>query len=66
MKDFFDYTIFKIDKYELKVISLLFVVLLVVVVKVVLWLIKKSIDGASHIDISKKYSVYNLINMRLS
>ena len=61
MKDFFDYTIFKIDKYELKVISLLFVVLLVVVVKVVLWLIKKSIDGASHIDISKKYSVYNLI-----
>lgn len=61
MKDFFDYTIFKIDKYELKVISLLLVVLLIVVIKVILWVIKKSINSASRIDISKKYSVYNLI-----
>lgn len=61
MKEFFDYTIFKIDKYELKVISLLLVVLLIVVIKVILWVIKKSISSASRIDISKKYSVYNLI-----
>jgi len=61
MKEFFDYTIFKIGKYELRVISLLLVVLLIIVVKIILWLIRKSIDSASSIEVSKKYSVYNLI-----
>jgi len=61
MKDFFDYTIFKINDYELRVVSLLLVILLIIVVKIILWLIKKSIDGASNIDASKKYSIYNLL-----
>jgi small-conductance mechanosensitive channel len=61
MKEFLDYTLFKIGKYELSLISLLGVILLIIVVKLILWLIKKSIDSASHIDISKKYAVFNLI-----
>lgn len=61
MKDFFDYTIFKINDYELRVVSLLLVILLIIVVKIILWLIRKSIYGASHIDVSKKYSIYNLL-----
>ncbi len=61
MKEFFDYTLFHIDKYELKVISILLVILLIIVVKIVLWLIKKSINSASGIEVSKKYAVYNLV-----
>ncbi len=61
MKEFFDYTIFKIGKHELKLVSVLLVVLLIVAVKVILWLIKKSINSASHIEASKKYAVFNLI-----
>lgn len=61
MKRFFDYTLFHFDTFQLKVISILLVILLIIVVKVILWLIKKSIDSASHIETSKKYAVYNLI-----
>lgn len=61
MKQFFDYTIFQIDKFQLKVISILLVILLVIVVKIILWLIKKSINSASSIEVSKKYAVFNLI-----
>lgn len=61
MKEFFDYTIFKIGTYELTVISVLLVIILIIAVKIILWLIRKSIDSASRIEISKKYAVYNLI-----
>lgn len=61
MKDFFNYTIFRIGKFELTVISVLLVVLLIIAVKIILWLIRKSIDSASSIEVSKKYSVYNLV-----
>ena len=61
MKDFLDHTIFKIGKYELTVISVLLIILLIIAVKIILWLIKKSIDSASRIEVSKKYAVYNLI-----
>lgn len=61
MKEFLDYTLFKIGKYELSLVSLLGVILLIIVVKLILWLIKKSIDSASHIEISKKYAVFNLV-----
>lgn len=61
MKEFFDYTIFKIGKYEFTVISVLGIIVLIIGVKIILWLIKKSIDGASRIEVSKKYAVYNLV-----
>lgn len=61
MKEFLDYTLFKIGKYELTLISVLGVIVLIIVVKLILWLIKKSINSASRIEVSKKYAVYNLI-----
>lgn len=61
MKEFLDYTIFKIGNYELRLISIMLVILLIIVIKIILWLIKKSIDSASYIEISKKHSVYNLV-----
>ena len=61
MKQFFDYTLFHIDKFQLKVISILMVILLIIIVKIILWLIKKSIDSASRIEVSKRYAVFNLV-----
>ncbi|MEO6948639.1 MAG: mechanosensitive ion channel domain-containing protein [Ginsengibacter sp.] len=61
MKEFFDYTIFGYGKYELTVAVLLKVIILVIVIKFILWLIRKSIYSASSIEVSKKYAVYNLI-----
>lgn len=61
MKEYLDYTLFRIGKYELTLISVIGVALLIIVVKLILWLIKKSINSASRIETSKKYSVYNLI-----
>lgn len=61
MKEFLDYTLFRIGKYELRVISILLVIVLIVIARVVLWLIKKSINSASGIEASKKYSIYNLV-----
>lgn len=61
MKKFLDYSILQIGEFELKILSLLLVILLIIVVRTVLWLIKKSIDSASRIDSSKKYAIYNLI-----
>ena len=61
MRDFFDYTLFHIDQYQLKVISILLVLLLFIVIKIILWLIKKSFNNTSHIEVSKKYAIYNLI-----
>ena len=61
MKEFFDYTLFNIDNYQLKVVSVLLVLLLFIVIKIILWVIKKSIDKATRIDKAKKYAIYNLI-----
>lgn len=61
MKDFFDYTLFHINNYQLRVISILMVVLLFIAIKIILWLIKKSINNASRIDKAKKYAIYNLV-----
>ncbi|MEO6819066.1 MAG: mechanosensitive ion channel domain-containing protein [Ginsengibacter sp.] len=61
MKKFFEYTLFGYGQYELTVASLLKVIVLVIAIKTILWLIKKSINSASRIDVSKKYAVYNLV-----
>lgn len=61
MKKFLDYTLFEIDKFQLKVSSILLLILLIVIVKVVLQLIKKSLYSSSRIDVAKKYSFFNLI-----
>lgn len=61
MKDFFDYTLFHINNYQLRVISILMVVLLFIAIKIILWIIKKSINKANRIDKAKKYAIYNLV-----
>ena len=61
MRQFFDYTIFGYGTYELTVAVLLKIIVLVIAIKIILWLIRKSIDSASRIEVSKKYAVYNLI-----
>ena len=61
MKKILDYTIFEINKYQLRVSSLLLLILLIIVVKIILQLIKKSLNGSSRIEMAKKYSIFNLI-----
>ncbi len=61
MKDFFDYTLFQFDKYQLKVSSILGLVLLFIIVNLLLRLIKKTINKTTKIDHAKKYSIYTLI-----
>ncbi len=61
MKEILDYTIFQIGNFQLKLISVFLLVALIIIVKLILWLIKKSINSASNIESSKKYAVYNLI-----
>ena len=61
MKKILDYTLFEIDKFQLKVSSILLLILLIVVVKIILQLIKKSLNGSSRIEAAKKYSLFNLI-----
>ena len=61
MKEFLDYTLFKIGKYELKVASILLLIVFVFIVRVLLRLIKKSIDKTSRIEVQKKYALFSLI-----
>lgn len=61
MKEFFNYTIFQLDNYKLKVSAILGLALLIILVNLVLRLIKKAIDKTTKIDKAKKYSIYSLI-----
>ncbi len=61
MKKFFDYTLLDFDKFQLKVSSLLLLILLIVLVKIFLEVIKKSLYASSRIDVAKKYSIFSLI-----
>lgn len=60
MKEFLDYTIYRLGKYELKVASLLIVIVFIVSVRIVLPLIKKSIYKTSRIETTKKHALFNL------
>ena len=61
MKEFLDYTIFGYGAYQLTVASILKLIVLIIAIKIILWLIRKSIYSTSRIDVSKKYAIYNLI-----
>lgn len=61
MKKFLDYTLFEIDQFQLKVSSILFLILLIIIVKIILQIIKKSLYASSRIDVAKQYSIFNLI-----
>lgn len=61
MKEFLDYTLFNIGKYELKVVSILILIVFIFIVRVLLRLIKKSIDKTNRIEAQKKYALFSLI-----
>ena len=61
MKEFFSYTIIELGKYQLKVLTILLMLLLIVAANVVLRLIKKSIYSTSRIDAAKQHSYYSLL-----
>ena len=61
MKKFFDYSLFNIENYHLKVYSILLVVLLIIVLNIILRLIKKSLYSTSKIEVAKRYALYSLV-----
>lgn len=61
MKKYLDYALLTIDKYQLKLSSILILLIFVFTVFIVLKIIKKSINRSNRFEISKKYSLYNLI-----
>lgn len=61
MKEFLDYTLFNIGKYELKVASLLILIVFIFIIRVLLKLIKKSIDKTNRIAVQKKHALFSLI-----
>lgn len=60
MKEFLDYTLYRLGKYELKVASLLIVIVFIVLVRIVLPVIKKSIYKTSRIETTKKHALFGL------
>lgn len=61
MKEFLDYTLFNIGKYELKGASILILIVFIFIVRVLLRLIEKSIDKTSRIALQKKHALFSLI-----
>jgi len=61
MKEFFNYSIAEFGDYNLKVTTLLQLILLIFISAFLLYGIRKAIFRAHRIDISKKYSIFSLI-----
>jgi small-conductance mechanosensitive channel len=61
MKEIIDYTLFQAGDFNIKIISLLKLIIFIVGVLVVLKLIRKAIYRVDKIDIAKKYSIYSLV-----
>jgi len=61
MNKYLDYNLLSIEKYQLKVSSIIFLLLFIFMVFILLKIIKKSIYRINRFEISKKYSLYNLM-----
>ncbi|MDG2431732.1 mechanosensitive ion channel domain-containing protein [Flavobacterium sp.] len=61
MNEIIDYTLFKEGDIDVKVISVIKSLLFIIAVLFVLKLIRKTIYKIDKIDVSKKYSLYNLV-----
>lgn len=61
MKEFLEYTLFKLGNFQLKVVSILLAILLAIIVNILLRFIKKGIHGTGRIEAAKKYALYTLI-----
>lgn len=60
MKRFLEYQIFKIDHLELKVISVIQLLIFILAIFILLKIMKKSIYHMKRVEKGKKYSIYNL------
>ncbi|PKP42663.1 MAG: mechanosensitive ion channel protein MscS [Bacteroidetes bacterium HGW-Bacteroidetes-13] len=61
MKKKLDYTLFSIDDFELKLSSIIFLLIFLIIIFILLKIIKKSIYRVRSFDVAKKYSIYSLI-----
>ncbi|MDZ4149058.1 MAG: mechanosensitive ion channel [Flavobacteriaceae bacterium] len=61
MKKKLDYTLFSIDDFELKLSSIIFLLIFLIIIFILLKIIKKSIYRFNSFDVAKKYSIYSLI-----
>lgn len=61
MNKIIDYTLFKDGEFDIKVISILKLVVFIILVLFLLKVIKKTIYKVDKFDIAKKYSIYSLV-----
>ncbi|MEO6638215.1 MAG: mechanosensitive ion channel domain-containing protein [Ginsengibacter sp.] len=61
MKEFFNYTLFQIGEYSMKVSSIFFFITFFIVVFTLLGVFKRYIYKVKRIDLAKKYAIYSLI-----
>lgn len=61
MKDFFNYTLLPLGDYDIRISTILKLVLLVVFTILILYGMRKTINKSSRIERGKKYSIFNLI-----
>lgn len=61
MNKFFNYTLFEVADFSLKISAIIFLILFLLTVVLVLFLIKKIIYNASTIDLARKYAIYSLM-----
>ncbi|MEO8210527.1 MAG: mechanosensitive ion channel domain-containing protein, partial [bacterium] len=60
MKEIFNYTIFQLGDFQLKISSVFKLLILVLIVIIVLYIVKRAIDRTKKIEYAKKYSLYKL------
>ncbi|MEO6682973.1 MAG: mechanosensitive ion channel domain-containing protein [Ginsengibacter sp.] len=60
IKEFLEYTLLKMDKYELKVVSVLLLIAFFFIVRFILKFIRKSIDKTTRVEVEKKHALYTL------
>ena len=61
MKDILNYTIFEDGEFNIKVISIIKLLVFFIIVGLLLKIIKKTIYKVDKFDVAKKYSIYSLV-----
>jgi small-conductance mechanosensitive channel len=61
MKEIIDYTLFQDGDFNIKIISVLKLLVFLIIVVLLLKIIRKAIFRVDKIDAAKKYSIYNLV-----
>jgi small-conductance mechanosensitive channel len=61
LKELFDYTIFKSGNFDLKVSSIVYLILFFLAVVIILRIVKKMVYGIKKFELSKQYAIYSLL-----